>query len=70
MLMWLGDSETREAVSTAERRCPRTQRLMRHLWRPILVTAEESVEAGPRGYRSWSQSVSPVEYERIRQTIH
>ncbi len=37
MLTWLGDSETPEAVSTAERRCPRTQRLMRHLWRPVLA---------------------------------
>ncbi len=70
MLTWLGDSETLEAVSTAERRCPRTQRLLRHLWQPILATAEESVEAGPRGYRSWSQPVSPVEYERRRQTNH
>ena len=70
MLTWAGFSERLETVTTRERRCPRTLRLMHHLWRPILVTvAEDLAEAAPPACTPWSQSGSPFEYEWISRRV-
>ena len=70
MLTWTGFSERLETAATRVRRCPRTLRLMHHLWRPIFVTAAEDLaEAAPRACTPWSLFGSPFEYEWISRTI-
>lgn len=59
--------EARDGRGLTEGGCPRTQRLMRHLWQPIFATAlGEQDEVDRREYRSWFLPQSPVEYVRTR----